>query len=209
MKKTILLMSMAIALFAGDIAGEYVVISVESNGKKEASFMEVGFSKDGNLMIMGMPAGKWTCDKSKQIVSIESVFDTNGAEENKIVKQSDNLLVLKSKSATTTYRKLDNTKIEKENKTAPFLGGWKVLSSADNKVTLSFTLPNIFIYEKIDTKENSTENVKGKWIYDKKDHSIIVMTIGSPFAGENKILKTEDNSLELSNKTNRFKLIKQ
>jgi hypothetical protein len=116
MKKIILLMSIVVALFAGDITGEYTVMSVESNGKKESSFMKVIFSKDGQLMIMGMPAGKWTYNKSKQTVSIESVFDTNGAVEHEILKQSDNLLVLKSKSIITTYKKLDKTKIEKESK---------------------------------------------------------------------------------------------
>ena len=204
-----IMMSMATALLAGDIAGEYLVVAVESNGKKEASSMEVGFAKGGKLMIMGMPAGEWSYDETANKVKIQSVFDQNGPVVYTIIKQEGNALVLQSKKDTTYYRKIEKEKIAKENKSAPCLGKWKMVSEVTEAVTLSFTLPDVFSYEKIDTKENSTENVKGKWIYDKKLNSVTVLTIASPFAGENKVVDRGQNSIEFKNGSKSLKLIKQ
>jgi len=209
MKKTVWMMTAAVALFAGDISGDYLVTTVESNGKSEASYMNMSFSKEGKLMIMGMPAGSWRYDEAHNKVFITSVFDGKQAEENKIVKHDDKELVLQSKTGKMYYMKLDKKKIEKNNKTAPFLGTWNVAPNANEASQFTFTLPDTFSYEKNDKVENSTESIKGTWIYDPENKRVIVVAMGSPFRGENKITKTDGNTIFFDNGGKTLKAVKK
>ncbi len=209
MKKIGFLMIIGMVLFADNISGDYLLTTVEKKGETTYDYMQISFLKGGKLEVMGMTLGGWKYDKAQNKVFLTSTFEGTENEENKILKHDDKELVLQSKDATTHYMKLDIKKIEEDNAKAPFLGSWEVITNDNESSKLTFSLPDNFTYELHKKRENSTESVRGTWIYEIENEELIVVSLGSPLRGKNKIGKIDAHSIVFENNNEKINVQKK
>jgi len=200
MKKIVLgVLSCAVFAWTSDIAGSYIAIKTQDGNDINTPYMQTDFSKDGKMLVMGMPMGTWRLDKSKHLIIITSMMNPNAIEKHSIVKQTKDILVLKHNNEVFTYKKLDMNKAKEYNKNSKLEGTWKFNSkSFSEKIT--FSLPNSFSYQKEDHTENSTTNSNGSWYYDPKEKSLIISSMMCPLAGKYPV-EIKNNTITINNIT--------
>jgi len=213
MKKATLLVLVLIS-FSGitnaqksKLVGSWLMTLAEVNGELEKPFFVTEFKEDGKMLVMGMDAGTWEYNKSNNSIVLKSELDKDFNGEGKIVTISEKKLVVDKGGAKLSYKRVVTAEIVKANKNSGLWGMWEFkdvpYSGANTLVT--FTEPDEF--KMIQKEEGMTSNSGGTWIFDKQNNVIIMIGLRSEdtFHGENKILKIDDETIELENNGTVFK----
>ena len=209
MKTFILLAGVSLSLVAGEIAGDYISTIVEKGSKTTSSYMETTFSKDGKLYIMSMPVGSWKEDKANHTLTINSLFGSGKPELNKIIKNDNKELVLKSGQDIVHYMKIDKDKALQNNKKAPFLGSWQIKSNPSVSESFTLKLPNNFSYIKDDKKENTTKKINGSWYYFPDKNTLIISSFDNTIHGKNTIKQLSKDMIVLENSNKKITATKK
>ena len=187
------------ALFGADFSGEYLMTTIEDAGGKRDNYMKMSFEAGGGYLMMGMPMGNWKYDPQKQQVTITSPMFPE-PDVSKVVSLDTKGLVLEHDGERSYYTKLDPRKIAKENPEAPVIGSWNAALNENASMTFTFSLPESFSCKVEDRRDNSTERVKGVWIYDPDNKTVIVAGFKNPLYGKSTIRAFDGNTIELENR---------
>lgn len=176
--------------------GEWLLKSIEKNGKTTFVGQLVEFNKNGIFYVQDMVLGKWNYNKSSE----KLIFDTkklNG--KHSILKQNKNEFVLDDKGGKIYFTKIDKEKIIRENAESGIIGTWK-FKKEDNSNTLkliTFKAPDEFTFvEKGDGMESTSGGI---WMFNKKDKSLVVIGQIEKLRGLNKVISITNKELSVEN----------
>jgi hypothetical protein len=154
--------------------------------------------------MQGMFFGKWDYKPLSEKVFFDNE-DFSG--EHPIIKCNENELVLNINGANIYFSKIDRDKIKNDNTESGLLGTWefKDLPYPEVSTLLKFSEPDEFSI--IQIAEGVTTNLGGSWIFDKSEISLLMLGLrsGDIFKGENRVVKIDNENLELENNGTIFK----
>ncbi len=157
------------------VAGDWLLIKVEAKDGPHEPYMPVSLKENGDFELMGMKMGTWEFDKKAKTVKIVSqqFKEVNG--DNKILKLGKEELVWENAGTKMYFQRMDNEKIQKENRESGLMGTWQSVSADDPGVMtiLTFKSPDDFSYVK--KEPGVTTNGSGTWIFNPKEHSLILV----------------------------------
>lgn len=183
--------------------GEWMITTIETNGKPNDMYTDIAFKEEGNLEINGRVFGKWSFDKKTKSIWIQTKMIRELAGEKKIVSLNDNEMVIEGNKIVVTLRKLDSKNSAKINKKSDLKGKWKL----SNQKTIIFSLPNkCVITEKIN---GNTNEIKGLWTYFNNDETLIIQTLDKELNGESKFKNKSKNKFTITHKGETLKATKQ
>lgn len=191
------------------VAGDWLMTKMVTADKTTEAYAPVRFAPNGDFIAMGMKMGTWKLTNNGKELTINSAMFKAANGENKVVKRNKEELILKNSTATLYFIKMDKEKVAEENKNSGFMGSWK-LSSDDPKTLrlLTFSAPDNFSY--VETEPGVTTKAQGNWIYNEKNHSLIMIMMGhnEDFRGLNKVQAIDKNGFTLENKGKTLKAVK-
>jgi len=202
--KNILLFLLIVLAYTGNtqtqkIAGSWLLTKVEVEGETMLPFYITDFRENGIMEVNEMEVGTWKFDKSTSSILMESDVDKDFAGEQKILKITENELVVTKNGATLTYKKIDRNKINENNKMSGLIGIWEFDNDPDSNLTqlITFTEPDAFTL--IEKEPGMESRSNGMWIFDKQKKMLITIGLrnADQFHGENKIVKLEENEFEI------------
>ncbi len=188
------------------VTGKWLFTKVEMGEKTEDVYSDVNFREDGYAEMGGTVFGTWKYDKKKKLFTIESEMIKEFSGERKVEKLNAEELILKGPKVKMFFIKLDEEKIKAENENSGLEGIWKTGNIDGVVYSIVFTLPNKFISS--ESSDGSNSKSKGEWIYNGTDKTIIIMTSGRKFRGQNKIVAINKTELKLENKEETFSFTK-
>lgn len=188
------------------ITGPWLVTKVETATQIENPYMITNFTEDGKMVMMGIDVGTWDyITKSNEII-MKSNFDKDFNGNAKVLKITNNELILEKDGAKLTYQKLDLEKIATDNTNSGLIGMWELKNNIDSdaKLYVTFIAPDEFKW--IQKEENSETTVNGTWLFNKNDKTLIMIGFRNENlpAGENNIIKLNKEHFELENNGNTF-----
>lgn len=199
MKKLFVLVSILLitsTLFAqkDKIAGSWLMVKADLQGKIEEPFIVVEYSASGKIIMMDVEFGSWSYDKSKNTLTVKSQeAEFNGVS--KIVKLTDSEMILEKDKIKFFYQKLDISNAEANNKKSNLEGVWKI--SSEYNEYAKFELPNTL--KLVSDEDGSITTLSGNWYYNSSDNSIILISINNPFKGKSIIEFNSTDKFTLEN----------
>jgi hypothetical protein len=192
---------------SANIAGDWLLEKIEINGKTKEIYQTVEFGKDGKFIIMGMDMATWKHDTEKNEIILNSKIekDFNGAS--KIIKFTKDSLVLEKNGAKYYYLRTDKDKISKNNENSGFFGTWKT-DFQNMSHTIIFNKPDTFSSVTIES-EGVTSNASGKWIYNPKNNTLIIIGFFKELRGKSIVKSISKNTIELVHNNEKITLKKQ
>ncbi len=213
MKKLLITLIIIVCSFSSKaqeskIIGSWLLTQVETAGEIENIYMVTEYTKDGKMIMMEMEFATWDYNKKTNEIEMKSDFDKDFNGNGKILNLTDKELVIEKMGVKATYQKLDSKEeITTANLNSGLVGMWefKEVPDSNAKSFVSFIAPDEYII--IQKEEGMEATLKGTWIFDKKDRSLIMLGLRGEdtFAGKNKVIKIDDEVLELENKDEIFK----
>ncbi len=213
MKKLVITLIIIVCSFSSKaqeskIIGSWLLTQVETAGEIENTCIVTEYTKDGKMIMMGMEFATWDYNKKSNEIEMKSDFDKDFNGNGKILNLTDKELVIEKEGVKATYQKLDSKEeITTANINSGLVGMWefKEVPHSNAKSFVSFIAPDEFII--IQKEEGMEATLKGKWIFDKKDRSLIMIGLRGEdtFNGKNKVIIIDDEVLELENKGEIFK----
>ncbi len=192
---------------SASVTGDWLLTKIEKQNKVQEVYVPVTFQSNGDFLAMGLKMGTWKY-KGK-IVHITSQQFKVGNGNNNVLKLDKGEMVLENAGKKMFFRRLDREKVEAQNKASGLTGTWK-LDSGDQQVLqlLIFKAPDSLVF--VEKEPGVTSRALGSWIYNKKDHSLIVVMMGhrTDFRGLNKITFGKD-SFTLENKGKTIKATRE
>lgn len=180
------------------VAGDWLFIKMETMKGTSNIYAPVSFCPNGDFLAMDIKMGTWKYHgRTVQIVSRQFKV-ANG--DNKVLKLNSDGMVLENAGTKMFFKRLDREKVVAQNKASGLVGTWKLASDNPSVLQLLvFTAPDSLYF--IEKEPGVTSRASGSWIYNKKDHSLIVVMMGhkTDFRGMNKITLGKD-SFTLENK---------
>jgi len=180
------------------VAGDWLFLKMENMKGTSNIYAPVSFCPNGDFLAMDIKMGTWKYHgRTVQIVSRQFKV-ANG--ENKVLKLNSDGMVLENAGTKMFFKRLDREKVVAQNKASGLVGTWKLASDNPSVLQLLvFTAPDSLYF--IEKEPGVTSRAGGSWIYNKKDHSLIVVMMGhkTDFRGMNKITLGKD-SFTLENK---------
>jgi len=180
------------------VAGDWLFIKMETMKGTSNIYAPVSFCPNGDFLAMDIKMGTWKYHgRTVQIVSRQFKV-ANG--DNKVLKLNSDGMVLENAGTKMFFKRLDREKVVAQNKASGLVGTWKLASDNPSVLQLLvFTAPDSLYF--IEKEPGVTSRACGSWIYNKKDHSLIVVMMGhkTDFRGMNKITLGKD-SFTLENK---------
>lgn len=194
-----------------DLIGSWLMTKAEVGGEVQTPYFVTEFNEEGKMIVMGMDAGTWEYNKSNNSIVMKSELDKDFNGEGKIITINEKELIVDKGGAKLFYKKVETAEIVKANKNSGLMGMWefKDVPYPDVNTLVTFTEPDEF---KIIQKEvGMTSNLSGTWIFDKKEMSLTMIGLRSEdtFKGENKVIKIDEENLELDNNGTVFKAHKK
>ena len=193
------------------LTGSWLMTKVEVGGDVEYPFQITDFNEDGGFVVMGFEAGTWTYNEKQNSIVLKSELDKDFNGEGKIVNLNENELVVDKAGVKMFYRKVDRNKISESNKNSGLFGMWEFndVPYSGAKTLVTFIEPDEF---KIIQKEvGHTANLSGTWIFDKENSVLTMIGLRSEdtFKGDNKVVKIDEENLDLDNQGAVFKAYKK
>ncbi len=201
------LLSFSITWGKNSPQGDWLLTKIIKENKTQEIYAPVTFQANGDFLAMGLKMGTWKYQgKTVQIASQQFKV---GNGNNNILKLDKQEMILENGGAKMYFRRMDKEKILAENKASGLTGTWK-LNSGDPQVLqlLIFKAPDSLVF--VEKEPGVTSRALGSWIYNKKEHSLIVVMIGhrTDFRGMNKITFGKD-SFALENNGNTIKATRE
>ncbi|MBD0778055.1 hypothetical protein HPE56_09640 [Maribacter sp. ANRC-HE7] len=183
------------------INGHWLVTKITQGDESYEPFFIQNFKENGKLEVMGQELGTWGYHKKSNAIIMMSDFDKDYNGEGKILKLTGAELVVLKDGTKINYEKLDRAEIAASNKKSNINGMWQFKNLPSEYISsyISFREPDEFTI--IQKSENSETKLKGTWIFNKKDMSLIMIGLrgeNMPI-GKNKIVRLTDDMLELEN----------
>lgn len=189
--------------------GEWLLEKLETNGKTEFLGQIVELGCNGIFYIQGFVFGKWDYDKASKKLVFDVKEDFNG--EHTILKSNEASFIIDFEGAKMYFSKIDREKIVKENSTSGLLGTWEIenTTNTEGRIFIAFTTPDELEY--VIKSEYSQEKGGAMWIFKKEEMMLTIIGFRGKNmpGGESKIIKLEDNTLELENNGTIFSLKKE
>ena len=202
MKKTVFIFALIVfALTAhaqtAKIAGNWLMIKAETNGKVQEPYFMTVFKKDGKMEVMDMVAGTWKFDKKNNTLIMQSKMDKDFNGTAKILKLTADALVINKDGARYSYSRVHPEAIAKANNMSGLSGDWTLLGTDYPTALLKFELPDAFTL--LQAANGETDKTSGTWIFSPEEETII-------FMGFSHLLRGKINVTDLSNDAFTLKL---
>jgi len=212
MKKTVqlIILFIAFSIYANaqksELIGSWLLVKYEIDNEIQHPYQITEFKENGIFLMIGIEVGTWSTDKSNSMIVLKSDFDKDFNGTGKILKLTKDELEMEKDGGKHFYKKLDKTKTITSNKNSGLMGTWEFITNSlpEVKTIVMLTEPDVF---KIVVKETYSESISnGTWIFDKQNKSLIMIGLRGEdtFNGENKILKSNENSIVLENNSNTY-----
>lgn len=183
------------------LVGSWLVTKVEAGGEIQEPYQVTEFTSSGKMVMMGMEVASWKYNKNTNSIEMESDFDKDFSGVAKIVKLNADELIFIKDDVKVFYQKLDENKIAANNKISGVIGTWvlKGVPYPYANTYLTFKEPDEFTM--IQKQEGMESSSKGTWIFDKQKMSLIMIGLRGEdiLKGENKVVKIDDETIELEN----------
>ncbi len=207
MKKT-LLFTLSLFVFFGltnaqksEIAGSWLLISVEVDGEVQYPYFVNDFQKNGALVMMGIEVGTWKFDESSNAIVLESDFDKDFNGDMRILNLTEKELVVDKDGAKLFYQRIDQAEITAGNKNSGLFGSWELKGHPNPELNTLLTFKEPDLMTIIEKGEGYEGRTSGSWIFNEQDMSLLMIGhMGdNVFNGENKVLEIDDETLTLEN----------
>lgn len=217
MKKSTLLL-IAFLAFAGmanaqksKLIGSWLMTKAEVDGKIETPYFITEFKEGGNFQVMGMDFGTWTYNSNDNSMQLKSAMDKDFNGKSEILSLTRDELIVSKDGAKLTYKRVNVAEIMEANKNSGLLGMWEFEDVPYPEAITYVTFNEPDEYTMIQQEEYSSIRYLGTWIFDKQEQSLIVIGMNGDngFKGKNKVLKINEESLELENSGKVFKAHKK
>ena len=202
MKKIIILLTLmifAVMINAQEakIVGSWLMTKAEIGDKVQEPYYITEYQADGKMIIMGMDAGTWKFNKENNSIITVSEMDKDFNGESKIIKNTDEELIMTKDEAKLYYIKIDQDKINEDNKKSNLEGLWRIQSSEGDLSTklLKFEMSGDFLLVVKD--QGSTSRERGTWIFNPEEKNIIFMGFSRTLRGKNNINNITSSELVL------------
>lgn len=193
------------------LVGSWLVTKVEAGGEIQGPYQVTEFTAEGKMVMMGMEVASWKYNKKANSIEMESDFDKDFSGVAKIVKLNADELICIKDDVKVFYQKLDENKITANNKISGVIGTWvfKGVPYPYANTYLTFKEPDKFTM--IQKQEGMESSSKGTWIFDKQNSSLIMIGLRGEdiLKGENKVIKIDNETIELENNGTVFKANKK
>lgn len=208
MKKT-LLFTLSLFVFIGlinaqkpEIAGAWLLKSVEIDGEVQYPYFVNDFQKSGAMLMMGMEVGTWKFDESSNAIVLESDFDKDFNGDMRIVNLTEKELVVEKDGAKLFYLRIDQAEVTAGNRNSGLFGSWELKGFPDPHLNTVLTFQEPDLVTIIEKGEGYEGRSSGSWIFNKEDMSLLMIGLmgQNVFNGENKVLEIDDETLSLENK---------
>ncbi len=200
----ILISAIPLFCFANDISGSWFVIKTEKNGQVKEPYFKFKFEQSGKMFFMDIPFGTWKKEQDTILMTSKMSKDFNGTA--KIVKSTDNELIIQNNGAKIYFEKYDAENTAENNKKSGISGNWKVKGDNSKTTILKLELPDKFTY--IITDGEITDTYNGNWIYLINEKSLVFISMTPALRGKYKLEKTK-NGISLIRKNEKLSLIKE
>jgi len=212
MKKTLLFLALTTYVIgtcaqAEKITGSWLITKVEQNGKVQEPFFIIEFREDGIIEALELEIGTWKYDVTGNKIIMESDFDKNFNGDSKILKLTENELIVDKNGEKVSYLKVDYDEINQQNVASNLQGTWNIANDKDATMILKFDNPDAFIF--VNAVGGSTESVNGTWIYNPQESTVIMIGFTPMLRGINKVIKLTENELVLINNGITIKAVKE
>jgi hypothetical protein len=178
----IVLCSYSLNAQKSNIVGSWLVTKVESPTDTQHSFKVIEFTNRGRVLMRSVLIAAWRYNSRMNEIEMRSNVKKELNGVSKILSSTNKELILEKEGIKTTYLKLDLNKIAKENATSKLKGAWKLKNDLDDIQLLKMELPDIFSVTTISSKDSVKSTIKGMWMYNSNEKSVI-------FIGESNLLK--------------------
>jgi len=168
------------------LLGSWLLAKVEDEIHEPYFITE--FNEGGKTAVMGIEPGIWEIKGNKIIMKSE--FDGTHT----ILKLTNNELIVTKEEAKIFYVKVNQEKINNENKESGLVGTWRIKNSQGSTQLLKFELPDVYSY--VNASDGMTENSEGTWVYNSSDKSVRTYSI----RGNNIINELTDSELVMKNR---------
>ncbi len=189
------------------LIGSWLMTKAEVNGEVRSPYFITEFKENGKFRVMGIDFGTWEYNSGNNSISLKSEFDKDWNGEREIENLTDKELVVVKDEAKLFYLKVDSIEIRQANKNSGLVGMWEFKDEPypEMKTLLTFNEPDEF--KMIQKEEGHTANLSGTWIFDKQEMSVIMIGLRGEdmLKGENKVLKINEETLELESAGKVFK----
>lgn len=157
------------------VAGNWLLTKMTTKGGEvREAYMPVSFNKNGDFELMGTKIGTWKPGANAKTVAIASQMFKVANGDNKVLKLTADELILENAGNKMFFKRMDEEKIQKENKESGLLGSWKVKTDDPDGVTIfTFNAPDEFSYVK--KEPGVTTSGSGTWIFDPEGPSLILV----------------------------------
>ncbi|MEA1987464.1 MAG: hypothetical protein U9N76_08255, partial [Candidatus Marinimicrobia bacterium] len=136
----VLLMMVSNVLAKKSVNGEWLLTTVEMEGKKQDVYSMVKFKNDGYAEMDGRVFGSWKQDKKTVEIKSEMVKEFAGKRDIKKCNRKE--MVLESKNDKLIFVKLIPKKIKIANQESGFIGIWEMNDNGE-KSYFKFSLPDV------------------------------------------------------------------
>jgi len=205
MKKLFIIFTLIAFVFTAhaqtnELAGSWLIVKTEQNGKIKKTYFITDFKQDGNMEIMGMVVGTWQYVKNGNKIIFDSQMDKNFSGEGKILKLTAQELIIEKDGVKLFYQKIDPEKIAKTNAQAHLAGSWKMLGRQNTTTLLKFELPDNFTL--LEASNGESQTTWGTWIYLADEKAIIFMSFSPGLRGKHHIKELTADSFILEKEGN-------
>ncbi len=206
--KNLLLVLITLIFFAeianaqkSKLIGSWLVTKVEADGEIQEPYQVTEFTAEGKMGMMGMEVASWKYNKKTNSIEMESDFDKDFSGVAKILKLNTDELIFVKDDVKVFYQKLDENKIAANNKISGVIGTWVFKGEPYPYANTYLTFKEPDEFTMIQKQEGMESSSKGTWIFDKQKMSLIMIGLRGEdmLKGENKVVKIDNETIELEN----------
>ena len=212
MKKTsiillLLMLTTVISAQREKLIGSWLMVKAEINGTVEEPFFIMDFKENGKTEAMEMELGTWSYNEKNNSIVMESTFDKDFNGEAKIVKLTDEELVVNKDGAKLFYTRINESEAIENNKNSNLFGVWRVKDTGDETILIKFEEPNNFV--EITASEGMSSKAQGTWSFNPTEKSVIFVGFSHLLKGKHQINELTEESLILEKDGNSITAVKE
>ncbi len=205
----LLILLFIIPLFAKaqtDISGEWLMYQAVMAGDTTTPYFIMDFTADGHIKIYGIDLGKWDYNPDTRIINFDSKKDPDFNGKGEVLSISDSELTVKKDGMILYYKKIDHERIDRNNEKSHLTGVWKMKTAPNIFLYLKFSSPDNFLY--VSNLDGALTRIRGNWICNTADSSVIIITLQRDFRGLSKIKFYSPTQLRIIKENGVFDFIK-
>lgn len=185
--------------------GVWLLEKVEKDGEIDFVGQIMDLNSNGIFYAQGIVFGKWDYNKATKRIIFDVTEENeklNG--EHPIIKSNKVIFIINVEGTKLYFIKINHEKIAKENSASDLIGTW-IFNGVPNSYTKSvvtFKEPDGF--KIVEVQEGMESTLNGMWMFNKKEMTLMMIGLHSEdtFKGINKVIKVNEETLELANSTN-------